>query len=624
MNRYPLWRYILLLGLIVLGLIYAAPNLFKSDPSLQISKQQVGQVVTVTTEQMIINTLKKHHVPVVDSNLNDRSLILRFRNTTEQLEARGILQATLGSSYTIAVNLLSRTPAWLSAIGAQPMNYGLDLQGGIHFLFKVDTQSMLKARQKGDIHSMGLLMRGKNIRYASMSNQSNGIVIDFRDNNNLIRAQKHLSQQFRDYNITTNGLQLIATISPTNLHNIAQAALKQNIVTLKKRVDELGVAEASIVQQGSDQISVDLPGIQDSARAQSLIGKMATLNFQLVDSKNSLEAAVGGDVPFGSRIYYFKNGQPILLKTQTILHGRNIVSATSASDQNGQPAVSIQLGSGQVQFHRITGDNIGQRLAVVYQETQSTTKIVNGKPVPVQKKIQYVISAPVIQSALPTNFQITNLSSQEEAQNLSLLLRSGSLSAPMSIIQSQIVGPSLGRENIRKGILSTEIGSLIVILFMAMYYRVFGLIADMALILNIVFIVACLSIIGATLTLPGIAAIVLTVGMAVDANVLINERIREEMRNGNTPQAAIHAGYDRAFATIIDANLTTLIVAIVLVALGTGSVKGFAVVLIIGLITSMITAIFFTRAVVNLVYGRQRKIKHLSIGIKADQNKGNR
>lgn len=622
MNRYPLWRYILLAGLIILGLIFATPNLFKSDPSLQISHKEAGQRITASVEKQAIAALKMHRVTIVGSDLTNRSVILRFHNTTDQLEARGILQATLGSSYTIAVNLLSRTPAWLSAIGAEPMSYGLDLQGGIHFLFEVDTNSMLKARQKGDIHSMGLLLREKNIRYSSMSNKKDGITIQFRDNNNLSRAQQLFSQRFRDYTITSNDKTLTAVMSPTSLQKIAQAALKQNIMTLKKRVDELGVAEASIIQQGSNKISVDLPGIQDSARAQSLIGKMATLSFQLVDSKNNLEAAISGDVPFGSRIYHFKNGQPILLKTQAILHGRNIVSATSANDQNGKPAVSIQLGSGQVQFHRITGNNIGQRLAVVYQETQSSSRMVNGKAIPVQSKIQYVISAPVIQSALPTNFQITNLSSQEEAQNLSLLLRSGSLSAPMSIVQSQIVGPSLGRENIRKGILSTAIGSLIVIIFMALYYRVFGLIADMALILNIIFIVAFLSIIGATLTLPGIAAIVLTVGMAVDANVLINERIREELRNGNSPQAAIHAGYDRAFATIIDANLTTLIVGIVLVALGTGSVKGFAVVLIIGLITSMITAIFFTRAVVNLIYGRQQKIKHLSIGIRIDHNKG--
>lgn len=616
MNRYPLWRYLLLAALIVLGIIYALPNLYQSDPSLQISYNDPGLSVTDAVQSSSKNILQGAQIPYISITRNDRAVIVRFHNTNDQLKAREALEAHLGKNFTIAVNLLSRTPHFLTMLGAEPMKYGLDLQGGIHFLFEVDAASMLKARQKGDVHGITLALREKNVRYSSIDNQSTGIHISFRDQSALINAEKVIKGQYPDYTLKANGNILIASMSPEVIQKISQAALTQNLVTLKKRVDELGVAEASIVQQGANQISVDLPGIQDSARAQNLIGKMATLSFQLVDDSADLQGAANGDITFGSRMYHFKDGRPILLKTQAILEGRNIVSATSAADENGKPAVSIRLGSGEALFHRITGEHIGQRLAVVYEETKTHNVVENGHVIQKSTKEQYVISAPVIQSALPSSFQITNLDSQAEANNLSLLLRSGSLSAPMRIIQSQIVGPSLGRANIEKGVLSVVIGSLVVIAFMLVYYRLFGLVANIALILNIVFIVAALSVLGATLTLPGIAAIVLTVGMAVDANVLINERIREEIRNNNSPQAAIHAGYARAFATIVDANVTTLIVALVLVALGTGSVKGFAIALIIGLIASMITAIFFTRAVINLIYGRRTTIKALSIGIR--------
>ena len=627
MNRYPLWRYILLVILIVVGLVYAAPNLYGSDPSLQIKPSASGVAIPVSLEQQINANLAKQDIKSIGVEHEGRSLLLRFKDTTIQFNAKNVIQATLGKKYIVAATLAPRTPAWLEALGAHPMKLGLDLQGGIHFLLDVDLDSMMKARSSADVHNVAQDMRTANIRYSGIRNNSSGINVTFRNSKDLANAKDILQEKLAGkYIITTsdanNQFVLNATINPKAMQQVAQNAMAQNIQTLTNRINALGVAEASVVQQGKNQISVDLPGIQDSARAKDLLGKMANVNFQLQDLQHSAQAAMNGDVPFGSRIYYLKNGAPILLKTQSILSGDAIVSATTTTDENGQPAVSISFNKGQAEFAKITGANKGKPLAVVYSETTTSSKMIKGKAVPTETTTTKVINVAKIQTALSSPFIIQGLG-QDEANNLALLLRSGSLVAPMRIVQNQIIGPSLGKENIRKGIFSTEIGSLVVIIFMALYYRGFGLVADMALVLNIIFIVAVLSMLGATLTLPGIAAIVLTVGMAVDANVLINERIREELRLGVSPQAAIHAGYARAFSTIVDANLTTLIVAIVLFALGTASVKGFAVALIIGLITSMITAIFFTRAVTNLIYGNRRKIDHLSIGIKVEPKKAN-
>lgn len=624
MNRYPLWRYFLILFLVVFGVIYALPNFYGEDPAIQISTQD-GSVLPVSLEQQVKQTLTTQKLSF--SSVNQQSpdnLLVRFTDTETQLKAQDVLQAAIGPRYVVALNLAPRTPKWLSAIGANPMKLGLDLRGGIHFLLQVDVAAMLKERASGDIHAMSEALREKMIRYSDIQPKQGVVSIAFRKSGDADAALTLLKQRFPNYTyqIFGSGEQttLIARMTDEDLTKLSQYAVEQNLTTLRNRVNALGIGEPVIQQQGKDQISVDLPGIQDTARAKNIIGKVATVRLQLQDAEHDpLVAQQTGVIPFGSTLFQFEGG-PVLLKNQVVLRGTSITDATAALDENGRPAVDIRLsGSGVSYFSKITAENVGQPLATIYVETKSTKRLVNGKVETTAKQEEKVINIATIRSALGASFQITGLSSMGEAKNLALLLRSGAYTAPVSFVQEQVVGPSLGKENIRKGVLSCEVGSLLVILFMAFYYRLFGLVADFALAMNVVFVVAIMSVLGATLTLPGIAAIVLTVGMAVDANVLINERIREELRNGVSPQTAIHAGYDRAFSTIVDANVTTLIVAIVLYLLGTGPVKGFAVTLTIGLLTSMVTAIFFTRALVNLIYGRRTQLKKLSIGIQVKQ-----
>ena len=621
MNRYSLWRYILLVALVVLGVLYALPNIYGVDPAVQISNRN-AQAFSTTMLPHIKQFMQQQKIITKSIDQEKNIIELRFANTTVQLKAQTLLKAELGDKYVVAVNLASRTPQWLESLGGQPMKLGLDLQGGIHFLLAVDIDSMMKARARSDLHGFSSAMREKMVRYSGISLQgSHTLSVRFRDSNARQQAMQILRKNYPDYTFTStqkNGQYLLnASLESASLTKIANDAVDQNITTLNKRINELGVAEATVQRQGSDHIAVDLPGVQDAARAKDLLGKMATVEFNLVDGDHDAEAVAQGEapVPFGDRLLKDESGSPVLVKAVPILTGDSIVSAATSMGDDGRPAVSIRLAGSVLRFNTITSQNIGKPLASIYKEIRTENKMVKGKLVQVQTTSEKIISIATIQSALGNQFQITGLNSQSYAANLALLLRSGSLSAGMTIVQNQIVGPSLGRSNIEKGVYSTMIGSLVVILFMALYYRVFGLVADMALLLNIIFIIAIQSLIGVTLTLPGIAAIVLTVGMAVDANVLINERIREELRLGLSPQASIHAGYERAFTTIVDANVTTLIVALVLFSLGTGSVKGFAVTLIIGLLTSMVTAIFFTRAVINLVYGSKRHLKNLSIGI---------
>ncbi|HLD16315.1 MAG TPA: protein translocase subunit SecD [Coxiellaceae bacterium] len=615
MNRYPAWRYVLLGALIILALLYALPNIYGEDPAVQVSARDAGSLKNVADR--ITQTLTAQQIPYGSIREEGNSILVRFADTTTQLKAQDFLKAALGSDYVIAANLAPKTPQWLQALGAEPMKLGLDLRGGIHFLLSVDMDTMIKEQEAADVRAMAEFLRSHQIRYISLTPTSPGsIQIRFSTDTGLNQAEGQLSQTFPDYQFKTfsNGWLLQGVLTKPALIKLQNTAIEQNMQILRNRVNALGVAEAIVARQGATHISVDLPGIQDTARAKELIGKVATIRMQLVDTQHDPEAAERGVVPFGSQLYSFDE-RPILLKEAVILQGSSIGNAATILDENGRPAVSIRLnGQGVNQFNRITGENIGKPMAVIYVETKTDSKVVNGKIQTTEHPVERIISVATIQSALGNNFQITGLQSVDYAKNLALLLRSGAYTAPVTFVEERLVGPSLGAANIHKGILSTEIGSLLVIVFMALYYRVFGLIADMALILNIVFIVAVLSLLGATLTLPGIAGIVLTVGMAVDANVLINERIREELRNGTGIQASIHAGYERAFATIVDANVTTLIVAVVLFSLGSGSVQGFAVTLTIGLLMSMVTAIFFTRAVVNLVYGR-RSIRKLSIGI---------
>lgn len=631
MNQYPLWRYIFIILLIAFGALYAAPNLYGTDPAIQI-QPKTGQPVSADSLSQIKNTLLQQNISPSAIVQQSTGLLIRFKDTEDQLKAQSYIQALVGNDDTVALNLAPRTPHWLRALGAEPMKLGLDLRGGIHFLYRVDTSAMLTERLSSDMHTMGDALRIANIRYAHIAqaqptsqNAEGGIIIAFRSSedrdqglallqkNNLYSDYQFSSSRKNDrYFVTANFMQQAAI-------NLQEQAVAQNLTTLRNRVNELGVSEPVIQQQGKNQISVDLPGIQDTARAKEIIGKVATLHFQLVDTQNDPVAAENsGVVPFGDTLYQY-NGQPYLLKNTVVLHGTSILNASTITGDDGRPAVSVRAGGSEVSsFNTVTADNIGKRMATVYIETKAVQTIVDGKVVTSEKQFPKVINIATIQSALGNTFQISGLESNYAAKNLALLLRSGAYSAPIVAVSENTVGPSLGKENIRAGTLACEMGLLIVAIFMLFYYHLFGLIADIALGLNVIFIVAIMSILGATLTLPGIAAIVLTVGLAVDANVLIYERIREELRNGVSPQAAIYAGYERAFVTIVDANVTTLIVALILFALGTGSVQGFAVTLIIGILTSMVTAIFFTRAAVNLIYGK-RRVEKLSIGIKVNK-----
>lgn len=621
MNQYPLWRYILIVVIIVLGVIYALPNLYGEDPAIQITTKS-ATILPIDIDAQIAAALKKQNVSYLSIKKNEKlnSVLVRFPDTETQLRAQDVIEATLGREYAVALNLAPKTPKWLQVIGANPMRLGLDLRGGIHFLLQVNVNVLMQDRVSADIHSMGTQLRGADIRYMGISADVNHkITIRFRDVMSRDQALELLKKNFTDYQFTSlpQGYNLTAQMLKTAQISLEQNALEQNITILKTRVNELGVAEPVIQQQGADKISVDLPGIQDTARAKDMIGKVATVRFQLVDTEHDpVQAAKTGIIPFGTTLYKSDEGQLYLLKNQVILQGSAILNASTIIGEDGRPAVAIRAGGpGVSYFSKMTAGNIGKPLAAVYVETETYKEIVNGKVTTKQRQVERVISVATIQTVLGNNFQIMGLRSMQYAQNLALLLRSGAYVAPVTFVQERLVGPSLGKENIEMGVLSCEVGSLLVIVFMAFYYRLFGFVADFALIMNVILLIAIMSLLGFTLTLPGIAGIVLTVGMAVDANVLINERIREELRNGVSPQASIYAGYARAFSTIVDANVTTLIVAVVLFALGTGPVQGFAVTLTIGLLISMVTAVFFTRAIVNLIYGR-RSVKKLSIGIK--------
>lgn len=607
-----------MLGLIFLGILYALPNLYGDDPALQIS--------TTEKSDWSVDELSKKVQAVLDSNqlayqkieVDQHNLLVRFFDTQTQIRSRDLVKAELGKNIVAALNLAPRTPHWLQAIGAHPMKLGLDLSGGVHFLLAVDVDSVIDNHLKADRDEIKRLLRENHVRYLKMDLKQQTLVTYFRTVKDHDQASQLLAKHFQNYvilpSVKGGDRKLLIALRQQMLNNLINYSVEQTVMILTNRVNELGVSEALVQRQGLDKVSVDLPGIQDTARAKELIGKTATLRFQMVDIEHDIQKAMEGIVPLGSEIQQY-NERPILLKRQIILGGDSITYAASGMDENGQPEVSIRLGGGHESiFHQTTADNIGKPLAVVYTEPKVELKKVGDKIERIRTKEERVISVATIRSALGNSFNISGLSSMNYASNLALLLRSGALVAPLTFVQEQLVGPSLGHANIHKGILSVEIGCLLVFLFMMMYYRVFGVIANFALVMNMVFIVALLSLIGATLTLAGIAGIVLTVGMAVDANVLIYERIREELSRGISVQAAIHAGYEKAFATIVDANVTTLIVALVLFALGSAQVKGFAVSITIGLLASMVTAIFFTRAIVNICFGG-KKIESLPIGV---------
>lgn len=616
-NRYPLWKNLMLIIIAVIGFVYAIPNVYTENPVVQISSE--AAVDYDVLKNQVESILKKDNLPYKSIIVQSGGVEVVFSSTDSQLLARDNIKNALGSQYTVALNLAPSTPQWLDSIHAAPMKQGLDLRGGVHFLLEVDVDSVISRRYEGLMKNISQELRELGIRYTGIRYIADkGVNLQFRDSETTDNAYFGLKEKIPNLvfvkNKTAN--EILISISPVELNSMRQNTIEQTMSILRNRVNELGVGEAVVQQQGATRVAVDLPGIQDAARAKQILGGTATLQFYLVDQDNDAQIAKQtGAIPVNDKLLMME-GRPILLKRQVVLSGDSITSAVSSYDQqSATPAVQIQLGGGgESLFTKVTRENIGKRMAIVYVETKNSIQTINGVDKRVTHREERVISAPVIQNALGNNFQITGLADSKEASNLALLLRAGALPAAIYPIEERTVGPTLGKENIRRGIISLEVGMGLILILMLVYYRFFGLIANIALLLNLVLLCALLSLIDATLTLPGIAGIVLTVGMAVDANVLIYERIREELRHGLSPQAAIYAGYERAFATILDANVTTLIVAIILFAVGTGPVRGFAVTLSLGLLTSMLTGITYTRGIVNWYYGG-RAVKKLSIGI---------
>jgi preprotein translocase subunit SecD len=629
MNRYPLWKHILIVVAVLAGVLYSLPNLYGEFPAIQISATRTTKVDAGVLAR-IEAQLKQANIAYTGTLLDDKGAKVRFADTETQLRARDQVQHELGDGYTVALNLLPAAPDWMRWFGAKPMSLGLDLRGGVYFLMQVDMRAVIKKAEETAVEDMRRILRENKLRYLTVTRLDGGsLEARFRDAAERDRGIDVLKKELRDLSYIEGQrggeYTLTSRLSETALREKKRFALDQNIVSLNNRVNELGVAEPIIQQQGDDRIVVQLPGVQDTAKAKEILGRTATLEIKMVDEEHDLGAAMAGSVPPGSKIYKMRDGRPILLKTGLVYSGDNIVdSAPGFDSQSGQPIVSITLDArGAAINQRVTGENINKRMAVVYIEIKSETRLdERGKPVldeqnrevRASKRIEEVITAPVIRSQLGKRFQIEGLDSSQEANELSLLLRAGAFAAPVEIIEERTVGPSLGAENIQRGLHSTWIGFAAIAVFMAMYYMVFGVTSVLALGVNVLLLVALLSLLPTTLTLPGMAGIALTVGMAIDANVLINERIREEVRNGNSPQASIKAGYERAFGTIFDSNITTLIAGLALFMFGSGPVRGFAVVLCLGIVTSMFSGVMVSRALVNLVYGRRQKVERLAIG----------
>ena len=612
MNQYPTWKYLLIVAVLAIGLFFALPNLYGSNPAVQVKADRDAPIDEIL-EGRVVGGLISQGLEPLRVERTDNGLLLRFADENIQLKAREQIADELGSQYVVALNLAPATPAWLERLGALPMYLGLDLRGGVHFLMQVDMEGAVRQAEQRYAADLRQMLREEKIRYAGISRRdSGGVLLGFRDQETRQSAYDLIRRDLVDLTVNerdnADRPALLVTLNERAVADVKRFALQQNITTLRNRVNELGVAEPVIQQQGSDRIVVQLPGVQDTAKAKEILGATATLEFRMVDTEHSVQEALAGRVPATARLYKESDGAPILLKRSVMLSGDYITDASSGIDQqSGTPAVFITLdGKGASIFSTRTRDKIGRPMATVFMENKSETLLVDGQEVKRTITEETVINVATIRDQLGKRFQITGLDTTEEARDLALLLRAGALAAPVEIIEERTVGPSLGKENIEQGFRSVIIGFILVLIFMVVYYRVFGLVANLALTFNLVMIVAVLSMLQATLTLPGIAGIVLTTGMAVDANVLIFERIREEIRNGNTPQASIEAGYQKAFSTIADANVTTLIAAIVLFGFGTGPIKGFAITLSIGIATSMFTAIMGTRAVINLYYGGRR------------------
>ncbi|WP_336924850.1 protein translocase subunit SecD [Vibrio cholerae] len=616
LNRYPLWKYLMVMLTIAVAALYALPNIYGEDPAIQITGAR-GASVDMSTLDAVTDALNKAQLSQKSIALENGSILVRFNDTDTQISARDIISEALGKDKIVALNLAPSTPDWLESIGAAPMKLGLDLRGGVHFLMEVDMDAAMEKLVSQQEEAFLSDLRDEKIRYRAIRPLSDAVEVTLRDAEQLAQTKLLLESKHRDMTFTTSESDgrfvLVAKFTEARLQEIRNYAVEQNITILRNRVNELGVAEPLVQRQGATRIVVELPGVQDTARAKEILGATATLEFREVDDKADLAAAAAGRAPAGSEIKFDRNGRPVVLKKRVILGGSSITDASSSADEYGRPQVNISLDSeGGNKMSAFSKKNIGKLMATVFAEYKDS-----GKRSPEGKVIltkhEEVINQATIQSALGRNFRITGIDSPAEAHNLALLLRAGALIAPISIVEERTIGPSMGQQNIDMGIQACIWGMVAVMLFTVLYYRKFGMIANIALMANLVLIIGVMSMIpGATMTLPGIAGIVLTVGMAVDANVLIFERIREELREGKNPQQAIHQGYANAFSTIADANITTLITAIILFAVGTGAIKGFAVTLSIGILTSMFTAIVGTRCIVNLLYGGKR-INKLSI-----------
>ncbi|WPB57205.1 protein translocase subunit SecD [Xylophilus sp. GOD-11R] len=612
MNRYPVWKYTILLIVLLVGVLYTLPNFFGEAPAVQVSAAKSAVRVDESTRERVEQALKAASLPTGGVTLDGTSVRARFESTDEQLKARDAVQRALVTdandpSYVVALNLLSRSPAWLTKLGAVPMYLGLDLRGGVHFMLQVDMNAALDKKVESYAGDLRGALRDKNIRHGGISRDGQAVEVRTRDAATVTAVKNVIADQFPDLVTSDAGdgenARVVARIKPEAVRKVQDQALKQNITTLHNRINELGVAEPVIQQQGADRIVVQLPGVQDTAKAKDILGRTATLEVRMVDESSEARAAErnSGAVPFGDEKYSDRAGQAIVVKKQVVLTGENLTDAQPGFDnQTQQPTVNLTLDAkGSRIFRDVTRDNIGKRMAIVLFE--------KGKG--------EVVTAPVIRSEISGGrVQISGSMTTVEANDTALLLRAGSLAAPMEIIEERTIGPSLGAENISRGFHSVAWGLAAIAVFMCIYYALFGVISSIALIVNVMLLVAILSMLQATLTLPGIAAMALALGVAIDSNVLINERIREELRNGATPQAAIATGYDRAWATILDSNVTTLIAGLALLAFGSGPVRGFAVVHCIGILTSMFSAVFFSRGLVNLWYGRRKKLKSVAIG----------
>ncbi|HJV75889.1 MAG TPA: protein translocase subunit SecD [Noviherbaspirillum sp.] len=612
MNRYPLWKYILIAFALVFGVLYTVPNFFGESPAVQISSAKATVKVDPSTLTRVEQVLAKGEMQpdgmFYDINGTQGSVRARFHDTDAQFKAKALLEKELNTdpndpTYIVAFNLLPNTPQWLQSLHAMPMYLGLDLRGGVHFLMQVDTKAVLNKRLQGLQASVRSILRDKNVRHAGISRAGDAIEIRFRDVETRGNAKEALSSQLSELVLTEAAdgadLKLVANFRPEALKRTVEEAVQQNISTLSKRVNELGVAEPIIQRQGADRIVVQLPGVQDVSRAKDIIGRTATLEVRMVDESVMRGSEETAAIPFGSELFRVGKGAPVVLFKDPIITGDYISSASASFDQNQQPSVSIDLnGDGGRRMREATRDKIGKAMAIVLFE----------------KNKGEVLTVATIRDELGSRFQITGMGSSEAANDLALLLRAGSLAAPMEIIEERTIGPQLGAENIHKGFNSTLYGFAAIAVFMIIYYHLFGFFSVFALAINLMLLIALLSLMQATLTLPGMAAIAFTLGMAIDANVLINERIREELRAGNTPQAAIAAGFDRAWATILDSNVTTMIAGLALLIFGSGAIRGFAVVHCLGILTSIFSAVFVSRGVANLWYGRKKKLASVSIG----------